>query len=295
MAIIDFPSSPTMGQEYIFGDFVYVWDGVKWTTKVIVGGAGGGGSQTFVSETPPDNAEPGSTWFCTANGLTYILYSDEDDTIQWVESNPNYPVATGLFSPSDIGAVDKTGDTMSGNLTVPSILLSDVQGTEANAVTRKDYVDGIAPTRKKSEVHYTGFTTTILSNNPLNLVHLLNGFTPTSGSWEPMFDTVAGKLTPFNDDRTVNFKLNLIGSFGGSGTNRGIQLDFNGTVGNRVVVMRDSSISPTSSSLQFATFFSVDKNGNMALNGTEPIITVLGGSFTLTEALIIAEQETTEG
>lgn len=37
MAAIDFPSSPAIGQEYPFGDFIYVWDGVKWTTKVIVG------------------------------------------------------------------------------------------------------------------------------------------------------------------------------------------------------------------------------------------------------------------
>lgn len=37
MATIDFPSSPAVGQEYPFGDFIYVWDGVKWTTKVIVG------------------------------------------------------------------------------------------------------------------------------------------------------------------------------------------------------------------------------------------------------------------
>ena len=43
---------------------------------------------------------------------------------------------------SDVGAVAKTGDTMTGNLTVPKVLLSATQGTEVNALTRKDYVDG---------------------------------------------------------------------------------------------------------------------------------------------------------
>lgn len=36
--------------------------------------------------------------------------------------------------------VSKTGDTMTGNLTTPKVLLSAVQGTEVNAVTRRDFV-----------------------------------------------------------------------------------------------------------------------------------------------------------
>lgn len=37
--------------------------------------------------------------------------------------------------------VSKTGDTMTGNLTTPKVLVSGAQGTESNALTRKDYVD----------------------------------------------------------------------------------------------------------------------------------------------------------
>lgn len=37
--------------------------------------------------------------------------------------------------------VKKTGDTMSGNLTVPRVLLSAAQGAEANAVARRDFVE----------------------------------------------------------------------------------------------------------------------------------------------------------
>jgi hypothetical protein len=42
----------------------------------------------------------------------------------------------------DVGAVSKTGDTMTGDLTAPKVLVSGTQGTEVNALTRKDYVDG---------------------------------------------------------------------------------------------------------------------------------------------------------
>lgn len=36
---------------------------------------------------------------------------------------------------------------MTGNLTVPKVLVSGAQGTEVNALTRKDYVDGLAASK----------------------------------------------------------------------------------------------------------------------------------------------------
>lgn len=44
---------------------------------------------------------------------------------------------------TELGVVSKTGDTMTGNLTTPKVLLSAAQGTEVNSSTRKDYVDGL--------------------------------------------------------------------------------------------------------------------------------------------------------
>ncbi|WP_368287552.1 tail fiber protein [Kluyvera intermedia] len=41
--------------------------------------------------------------------------------------------------------VNKAGDIMTGNLTVPKVLLSTAQGTEGNAVVRKDYADTKLP------------------------------------------------------------------------------------------------------------------------------------------------------
>lgn len=119
MANINFPASPAMGQEYPFGGFIYVWDGFKWTTKVQAVGT------AYVQETaPPTTALPGSTWFCTANGMSYTLYTDADST-QWIESNPNHPVANSEITADAIGAVKKAGDFMTGALTVPSLLAID--------------------------------------------------------------------------------------------------------------------------------------------------------------------------
>lgn len=50
-------------------------------------------------------------------------------------------------SASDVNALPITGGTLTGNLTVPKVMLSAAQGTEGNAVTRKDYVDGQIGTR----------------------------------------------------------------------------------------------------------------------------------------------------
>lgn len=44
-------------------------------------------------------------------------------------------------SAADLNVVNKAGDTMSGNLTAPKVLVSAAQGTEANSLARKDYVD----------------------------------------------------------------------------------------------------------------------------------------------------------
>lgn len=56
MATIDFPSSPVPDQEYVYGDFTYVYDGEKWTTKVITGsGSGDGGNEDYV---PIDGSLP---------------------------------------------------------------------------------------------------------------------------------------------------------------------------------------------------------------------------------------------
>ena len=53
-------------------------------------------------------------------------------------------------------AVKRAGDTMTGNLTAPAVLVSSAQNTSVNALTRKDYVD----TALNKKLNLTGDTMT---------------------------------------------------------------------------------------------------------------------------------------
>ena len=57
------------------------WDGAEWMPL------GGGGSEVFVGDTPPDEPEQGNLWWDTEDGRLYIYYND-GNTQQWVEASP---------------------------------------------------------------------------------------------------------------------------------------------------------------------------------------------------------------
>ncbi|AIK68066.1 tail needle knob [Citrobacter phage IME-CF2] len=156
-----------------------------------------------------------------------------------------------------------------------------------------DFFAATAGVRKKSEVFWTGLTLVVPEDTPTNLINLLKTIVPTTGTLEPFFKITDNKLHPFNEDATVQFKLNLKGTFTGAATApRSVTLDFVGTQGNTLVLNRSQSV--TTSTLSFVTFFSVDKNGNMATNGTAINIFASGSPFTLSEVLLVAEQRTTQ-
>lgn len=149
------------------------------------------------------------------------------------------------------------------------------------------------PARKKSEVLWPALTgVTLAANTDVDLVVWLKGLiAPASGTLAPFFNTISNKLNVYNDNASVAFKLNLRGSWTG-GNNRSMQLDFIGTNGNRLVASRDVAV--TVDDITMATFFSVDKDGNIATNGTKPVIRSNGAPFSVTAVQIIAEQITTE-
>lgn len=150
------------------------------------------------------------------------------------------------------------------------------------------------PTRKKTEVYWSGLTgQTLISDTDVNLVDFLKNLPPPAfGTLPPFFNVTSDKLNVFNDDVSLAFKINLQGSWTGGSTNRSMQLDFLGTNGNRIVASRDAAV--TSDVITLATFFSVDKNGALATNGSTPVIRSNGGTFTVTAILLIAEQITTQ-
>lgn len=148
------------------------------------------------------------------------------------------------------------------------------------------------PVRRKSEVYYSNLNVIMSDGVAYNMIQLFKALTPTSGSLLPFFNTTSNKMNAYNEDRTLTFKLSVTGSFAGGQTNRAFQVDFNGTNGNRLITNRP--LQSEMDSMTLATFFSIDKNGNIVNNGTEVLMTALGGDFTINTALIIAEQVTSE-
>jgi uncharacterized coiled-coil protein SlyX len=142
-------------------------------------------------------------------------------------------------------------------------------------------------TRRKSELTFTGISLNI-PTTPSNLVTLLKALTPASGTFAPFFDTTADKMVVFNENKTLNFKLSIIGTWTGGTTNRSMQLTFSGAVPDTLVVSRNAATA--TDNILMATFFSVDQGGFLATNGSTMTIQSNGSAFTATTIKMIAEQ-----
>ncbi|MDA6287177.1 tail needle knob protein [Escherichia coli] len=161
-----------------------------------------------------------------------------------------------------------------------------IQNTLSDHETRIDALE-YATTRKKSEVVYSGVSVTI-PTAPTNLVSLLKTLTPSSGSLAPFFDTVNNKMVVFNENKTLFFKLSIVGTWPSGTANRSMQLTFSGSVPDTLVSSRNAAT--TTDNILLATFFSVDKDGFLAANGSTLTIQSNGAAFTATTIKIIAEQ-----
>ncbi|WP_077173310.1 tail needle knob protein [Escherichia coli] len=161
-----------------------------------------------------------------------------------------------------------------------------IQNTLSDHETRIDALE-YATTRKKSEVVYSGVSVTI-PTAPTNLVSLLKTLTPASGTLAPFFDTVNNKMVVFNENKTLFFKLSIVGAWPSGTANRSMQLTFSGSVPDTLVSSRNSAT--TTDNILLATFFSVDKDGFLATNGSTLTIQSNGAAFTATTIKIIAEQ-----
>lgn len=144
-----------------------------------------------------------------------------------------------------------------------------------------------ATTRKKSEVLYTGISQ-VIPTTATNLITMIKALTPSSGTLNPFFNTTTDKLTVFNENKTLNFKLSMIGSYPGGTTNRSMQLTFSGAVPDTLVASRNAATA--TDNILLATFFSVDHGGFLATNGSTITIQANGAAFTATTIKIIAEQ-----
>ncbi|EIN8656625.1 TPA: hypothetical protein R4060_004854 [Citrobacter freundii] len=170
-----------------------------------------------------------------------------------------------------------------------SSLDTRVTSLETQVADHETRIDALeyATTRKKSEVIYTGISQ-VIPTTSTNLITMLKALTPTSGTLAPFFNTTSDKMIVYNENKTLNFKLSLVGTFPGGTTNRSMQLTFSGAVPDTLVDSRNAAT--TTSNILLSTFFSVDKNGFLATNGSTLTIQANGAAFTATTIKIIAEQ-----
>ena len=82
-------------------------------------------------------------------GADYEAYVRVSKTNLQYYNGANYNIYHEGRKPTaaDVAAVSTAGDTMTGNLFAPAVLVSSAQNTSPNALTRKDYVDGQVNTR----------------------------------------------------------------------------------------------------------------------------------------------------
>lgn len=164
-----------------------------------------------------------------------------------------------------------------------------ITANEAELADHETRIDALeyATTRKKSEVLYTGISQ-VIPTTATNLITMLKALTPSSGTLLPFFNTTTDKLTVYNENKTLNFKLSMIGSYPGGTTNRSMQLTFSGAVPDTLVASRNAATA--TDNIILATFFSVDQGGFLATNGSTITIQANGAAFTATTIKIIAEQ-----
>lgn len=194
---------------------------------------------------------------------------------------------------SNIAALDARLTTAENDIDFITDELVDIEVEIADHETRiaQNEADIVAlkyaTTRKKSEVVYSGVSL-VIPTTSTNLITLLKALTPTSGTLLPFFNTTTDKLTVYSENKTLDFKLSLIGSWPGGTANRSIQLTFSGAVPDTLVASRN--VATVTDNVLLATFFSVDQGGFLATNGSTITIQSNGAAFTATTIKIIAEQ-----
>lgn len=164
-----------------------------------------------------------------------------------------------------------------------------ISAAEAMLIDHESRLDAIeyAITRKKSELVFTGLSL-VIPTTPTNLVALLKALTPDSGTFAPFFDTANDKMVVLNENKTLNFKLVIAGSWASGSLNRSMSVTFSGAVPDTLNEIRYPGT--TTDNCTFPTFFSVDVGGFLATNGSTITIVSNGSTFTAATVKLIAEQ-----
>lgn len=220
--------------------------------------------------------------------LTYVMQQDDliRASITALDADLTAEIAT-----TNANLLALANRVTSAELDIDVLQAHDTTNTALLATHTTQITALQAVTRKKMEVFYSGLTLAI-PTTATNFVNLIKALTPTSGSLNAFFNTTTNKLNVYNDNATLNFKVNIVGSWTTTSTNRSMVMAFVGTNGNTITNPRVDNTAPDV--VQFQTHFSVDAGGFMASNGVVINIQSNGSVFTATQVFITMEQVTKE-
>jgi hypothetical protein len=78
MAQLDFPNSPTVGQQYAASNgAMYSWDGTVWASQAM-------GQACFIGVNPPPAPPTGEMWWRSDPDQNLYIYYDDGNSKQWV-------------------------------------------------------------------------------------------------------------------------------------------------------------------------------------------------------------------
>jgi len=118
-------------------------------------------------------------------------------------------------------------------------------------------------------------------------VNLLKG-KPKDSDYAPFINDMSDRLFALPVDSTMNFKFNIYGTWSATNNQRAMTLDFLGTSNNSLTVNRAFVKNPDT--INFITFFAIDRDGDIQGVGTPPVLTVYSANFTVTKAVLIIDQ-----
>jgi hypothetical protein len=145
---LDFPASPTTGQQFGSGTTTWVFDGTAWNIMPQL-------SPAVASDLPPSNPAVGQLWWRSTNGKLYI-YTDDGNSKQWVETG-NAGATPGIWE--KILLLDFTALS---NYPVPNLgMFRDMRFTwDATSASGGDSYIGVQLSADNGATYMTNYVTT---------------------------------------------------------------------------------------------------------------------------------------
>lgn len=171
--------------------------------------------------------------------------------------------------------------------------LTSAEKLEVNTYTRRvcrsdPWLATRTPYRAKIETIWDNITgMTLVADTQYNIITLLKG-KPKDSDYAPFINDVSDRLFALPVDSTMHFKFNIYGTWSSTNNQRSMVMDFLGTSNNSLTVNRAFVKNPDT--INFITFFAIDRDGDIQGVGTPPVIATSGANFTVTRAVLIIDQ-----